>query len=68
LIDGTEGADTVFFGGLVGTGEVGVDDGGETDRVALLLEMVINARVVASEGAYAYDGYVDAGVGWQKRI
>jgi hypothetical protein len=66
-IDGFEGAHAVFLGGVVGAGGIGINDGGEADEVPLLLELVIDAGVVASEGAYTYDGYVDGSVGWQKK-
>ena len=56
LGDGAEGAGAVLGGEGLGAGGVGVDHGGEFDRAAVLLQLVINARVIAPECAGADDG------------
>lgn len=61
MIDGTERADTKFLSDGVRANRVGVDNGGQMDRLTLLFQFVIHAGVIASESAYAYDGYINAG-------
>ena len=46
-----EGRDAKVGGSLGGGGGVGIDDGVETDGVAGLLELAIDAQVMASEDA-----------------
>jgi hypothetical protein len=67
LLDGTEGATSEFPGGGVGSGQVRIDDPHQADRFALLCQLVIDAGVVASEGANADYGYVNDVVSSQVR-
>lgn len=53
------GAYSKFFSYGLGTSEVGVGDSCQSNRLSLLLELAINAGVVASEDASADDRNVD---------
>jgi hypothetical protein len=61
LVDRTEGATAKFAGDRVGASGVGIDNSDESN-FARLLKCVIDASVIASEGADADDGYIDRGV------
>jgi len=65
LLDGIKGGDPPLFSGGGGELGVGLDDGGEGNGEAGVLEFAIDAEVVASEGAGADDGYAKDGLGWQ---
>lgn len=58
LVDGAEGAATKLGSDRVGTGGIGIDHSNKAD-VAGLLERVIDASVIASEGADTDDGYIE---------
>ena len=59
LFDGTKGAAAEFAGDGVGSSQVGIDDAHQTDRFALLRQLVIDAGMVASKCACANHGDVD---------
>ena len=59
LLDRAEGAAAEFAGDGVGARHVGIHHAHQADRLALLRQLVIDAGVVASEGAHADHGDVD---------
>ena len=65
LLDGTESAATEFAGDGVGARQVWIDHPHQADGFALLRQLVIDAGMVASEGAHADHGYVNDVVGSQ---
>jgi hypothetical protein len=58
LGDGAEGFAVELAGNGVGAGCIGIDDADQTDAAGLM-ELTIDAGVIASEGADADDGDVD---------
>ena len=59
LLDGAEGARAILAGEGIGASRFSVHDRGQLDRLTLLRELVVNAGMVASEGAHADDGDVN---------
>ena len=57
LLDGIESAAAELAGHGVGAVEVGIDDADQPHGFAQLLELFVDAGVVASEDAYADDGH-----------
>src|SRR5882762_4285772 len=53
LFQGSEGAASEFAADGVGAADVTVDDAQQTDRFALVLELSVDAGVVAAERAHA---------------
>lgn len=66
LFDGAAGSAAEFAGGGFGVAQIGIYDGGKTDRFAFASELMVDARVVAPEDAYADDSNVDAATGCQR--
>jgi len=65
LFDGSESAATKFSGNRIRLRRVGVHDSHQPDGFPLLRELMIDAGVVASEGAHANYGYVNEVVSCQ---
>ena len=63
LVERSEGAAAKLKGYGIGTGHVAVDHAKQAERLALLLEFLVDAGVVASEGADPYHHDVD-NAGW----
>src|SRR5215475_1357660 len=63
LIERSEGAAVEFAGDGVGARDVAIDHAEQAERLALLLEFLVDAGVVASEGADPYHRDVD-NAGW----
>ncbi len=59
LLDRSESAAAEFAGDSVGAGHVGIHNPHQADRFALLRQLVIDAGVVASEGAHADHSHVN---------
>jgi len=59
LFDGTESTAAEFPGNAVRPRRVCVDNSHQADGLALLGQLVINAGVIASEGAHANHGHVN---------
>jgi len=56
LFDGGEGGDAELRGGFGSDGCAGLDDGGELYGLASLLELFVDAKVIASKGSSPDDG------------
>jgi hypothetical protein len=67
LLNRAEGARAVFLRDPIGSREVGVNHGPQLYGKTLLLQLVIDTRVIASERAYANDCYVNGGIRCQGR-
>ena len=63
LFDGSESAAAEFAGDGVGAGHVRIHHAHQADRFPLLRQLVIDAGVVASEGAHADHSHVNKVVG-----
>ncbi len=68
LFDRTKGPAAKFAGNGVGSLGIGVNDSHQPNCFALLRELVIDAGVVASEGAHADNRHVNEVVGCQFRL
>jgi hypothetical protein len=62
LLDRTKGPAAEFASQRIGAPQVRVDDAHQPHPLALLGQLLIDAGMIASKGAYADDGDVDGGV------
>ena len=68
LVERSEGAAIEFAGHGIGARHIAIDHAQQAERLALLLELLVNAGVVAAEGADSHHGDVDD-AGWiQERV
>ena len=68
LLDRTESAAAEFASNGIGPRRVCINDSHQADGFALLLQLVVDAGMVVSEGAHADHGYVNKVVGSQIRL
>jgi hypothetical protein len=63
LVERSEGAAIEFAGPSIGTSHVAIDHAQQAERFALLLKFLVDAGVVAAEGADSHHDHVDD-AGW----
>jgi hypothetical protein len=68
LLEGSERSAAEFAGSGIGTQQVRINDADQPDGFTGLLELLVYASVVASEGAYADDRDIDGALGVQGRL